>query len=67
MMALLLLYAYCVGTISSRKIERACYEVLAFQVLTTNQEPDHSRISEFSRPADQRKVGAAIPVEGRQQ
>ena len=29
MMTLLLLYAYCVGTVSSRKIERACYEDLA--------------------------------------
>jgi hypothetical protein len=27
MMTMLLLYAYCVGTVSSRKIERACYEV----------------------------------------
>jgi hypothetical protein len=26
MMTLLLLYAYCVGTVSSRRIERACYE-----------------------------------------
>ena len=25
MMTMLLLYAYCVGTVSSRKIERACY------------------------------------------
>jgi transposase len=49
MMTMLLLYAYCVGTISSRKIERACYEDLAFRVLTGNQQPDHSRISEFRR------------------
>jgi transposase len=49
MMSLLLLYAYCVGTVSSRKIERACYEDLAFRVLTGNQQPDHSRISEFRR------------------
>jgi hypothetical protein len=28
--SLLLLYAYCVSTVSSRKIERACHEVLAF-------------------------------------
>ena len=48
-MTLLLLYAYCVGTVSSRKIERACYEDLAFRVLTANQQPDHSRISEFRR------------------
>ena len=46
---MLLLYAYCVGIVSSRKIERACYEDLAFRVLTGNQQPDHSRISEFRR------------------
>lgn len=49
MLTLLLLYAYCVGTVSSRKIERACDEHLAFRVLTGNQQPDHSRISEFRR------------------
>ena len=49
MMSMLLLYAYCVGIVSSRKIERACYEDLAFRVLTGNQQPDHSRISEFRR------------------
>ena len=46
---MMLLYAYCVGIVSSRKIERACYEDLAFRVLTGNQQPDHSRISEFRR------------------
>jgi len=48
-LTLLLLYAYWMGTVSSRKIERACYEDLAFRVLTGNQQPDHSRISEFRR------------------
>jgi hypothetical protein len=48
-LTILLLYAYCVGTVSSRRIERACYEDLAFRVLTGNQQPDHSRISEFRR------------------
>ncbi len=46
---MLLLYAYCVGTVSSRKIQRACYEDLAFRVLTGNQQPDHSPISDFRR------------------
>ena len=46
---MLLLYAYCTGIVSSRRIERACYEDLAFRVLTGNQQPDHSRISEFRR------------------
>jgi hypothetical protein len=33
-LTLLLLYAYCVDTFPSRKIERACYEDLAFRALT---------------------------------
>ena len=49
MLTLLLLDAYCVGTVSSRKIERACYEDLVFRELTGNQQPDHSRISDFRR------------------
>ena len=46
-MVVLLFYSYFVGTVSSRKIERACYEDLAFRVLTGNLQPDHSRISDF--------------------
>jgi transposase len=42
MMVVLLLYAYCVGMPSSRKIEKACWEDAAFRVLTGNQQPDHS-------------------------
>jgi transposase len=49
MMVALLLYAYCVGLPSSRKIEKACWEDAAFRVLTGNQQPDHSRISDFRR------------------
>jgi transposase len=47
MMVVLLLYAYCVGIPSSRRIERACWEDESFRVLTGNQQPDHSRISDF--------------------
>ena len=32
MMTMLLLYGYCVGIVSSRRIKRACYENLAFRV-----------------------------------
>jgi hypothetical protein len=49
MMVVLLLYAYCVGLPSSRKIEKACWEGAAFKVLTDNQQPDHSLISDFRR------------------
>ena len=49
MMALLLLYAYCVGVPASRRIERATYESLPFRVLTADQHPDHDTIAEFRR------------------
>jgi len=47
MMAALLLYAYCVGLPSSRRIEQVCWEDAAFRVLTGDQQPDYSRISAF--------------------
>jgi hypothetical protein len=40
MMVVLLLYVYCVGIPSSRRIEKACWEDAAFRVLTGNQQPD---------------------------
>jgi transposase len=49
MMVALLLYAYCVGVPSSRKIEKRCYEDVAFRLLTGNTQPDHTCISEFRR------------------
>ena len=49
MMVGLLVYAYCVGVRSSRKIERATYEDVAFRVMAGGQHPDHTRISEFRR------------------
>ncbi len=49
MMVALLLYAYCVGMASSRQIEKACKETIAFRVLTANQTPDHDTIAEFRR------------------
>jgi len=45
----LLLYGYCVGVPSSRRIEKATYEDVAFRVLSGGQHPDHTRISEFRR------------------
>lgn len=49
MMVGLLLYAYCVGRPSSRKIERATYEDVAFRVLTGDQHPDHDSIAAFRK------------------
>jgi len=49
MMVALLLYGYCVGKTSSRKLERATCEDVAFRVLAGGQHPDHTVISEFRR------------------
>src|SRR5207302_1834279 len=43
----LLLYAYCIGKPSSRKIERATYEDVAVRVLAADQHPDHDSLAEF--------------------
>jgi hypothetical protein len=45
----LLLYAYARGNRSSRGIERACWEDIAFKVITSLRTPDHSTIAEFRR------------------
>jgi transposase len=47
MMARLLLYGYAVGVSSSRRIERATHDDLAFRYLAANQHPDHASIAAF--------------------
>jgi transposase len=47
MMVALLLYAYARGIRSSRVIERACGEDVAFRVLAAQQRPDHATIARF--------------------
>lgn len=49
MMVALLLYGYCIGMPSSRKIEKATYHSVAFRVLTGNQHPDHDTIATFRK------------------
>ncbi|WP_416238101.1 transposase [Synechococcus sp. CCY9201] len=43
----------------------ACYEDLAFRVLTGNQQPDHSRISEVRRRNLDALKGLFIQIPGR--
>ena len=47
MMVALLLYAYARGVRSSRVIERACEEDVAFRVIAAHQRPDHATIARF--------------------
>jgi hypothetical protein len=47
MMVRMLLYGYCQGVVSSRKIERATYQDVAFRYLAADQHPDHDSIAGF--------------------
>lgn len=54
MMVALLLYAYCVGERSSRKIERQTRTDVAFRVICANQLPDHVTICRFRKTHKER-------------
>ncbi len=45
----LLVYGYATGTFSSRKIERATYDSLAFRYLAAGRHPDHDTLASFRR------------------
>jgi transposase len=49
MMVCLLLYAYCVGVFSSRKIALACERNLAFVAIVGSEHPDFRTISDFRK------------------
>src|SRR2546421_4360952 len=59
MMLTLLLFAYCTGERSSRRIERRCHEDIAFRVITANAAPDHSTIARF-RQANEQALAACF-------
>ena len=45
----LLVYGYATGVFSSRKLERATYDSVAFRFITANGHPDHDTIATFRR------------------
>jgi transposase len=45
----ILLYGYATGVFSSRKLERATYDSVAFRFITANDHPDHDTIATFRR------------------
>ena len=45
----LLIYGYATGCYSSRKIERATYDSLAFRYIACNRHPDHDTLATFRR------------------
>ena len=49
MMVKVLLYGYCVGVSSSRRIAQRLHEDIAFRVLAANNTPDFRTISDFRK------------------
>jgi transposase len=47
MMLGVLLYAYCTGERSSRRVERRLVEDVAYRVVAANQQPDHATLARF--------------------
>jgi len=45
----LIIYGYATGVFSSRKLERATYDSVAFRFVAANQHPDHDTIATFRR------------------
>jgi hypothetical protein len=49
MLLAMVLYGYATGVFSSRKLERATYDSVAFRFIAANQHPDHDTIANFRR------------------
>jgi len=45
----LIIYGYATGVFSSRKLERASYDLVAFRFIAANEHPDHDTIAAFRR------------------
>jgi transposase len=49
MLLALLLYGYATGIFSSRKLEQACLDSVAFRYISANTSPDHDTIAAFRK------------------
>ena len=57
----LLVYGYATGVFSSRKLERATYDSVAFRFIAANDHPDHDTIAAFRRRVSEGDRGAVRP------
>ena len=49
MLLALLFYGYATGVFSSRKLEQATYDSVAFRYIAANNHPDHDTIATFRK------------------
>jgi transposase/ribosomal protein S8E len=62
MMVSLLLYSYCLGERSSRKIEWLCQRDVGFKVVAANLVPDHSSIARFRQDHEEKMKALFLEV-----
>jgi transposase len=62
MMVRLLVYGYCLGVVSSRKIERATHEDVAFRYLSADTHPDRDTIASFRKRHLEALAGLFVQV-----
>ncbi|MBP6763279.1 MAG: IS1182 family transposase [Thauera sp.] len=62
MLLSLLIYGYATGTFSSRKLERATYDSLAFRYIACNRHPDHDTLAVFRKRFGQEFQSAFVQV-----
>lgn len=62
MLLSLLIYGYATGTHSSRKLERATYDSLAFRFIACDQHPDHDTLANFRRRFGEQFADAFVQV-----
>ena len=49
MMAKILVYGYCVGVFSSRRLQKRLHEDIGFRVLAADNQPDFRTLSDFRK------------------
>ena len=57
-----LVYGYATGVFSSRKLERATYDSVAFRFIAGNEHPDHDTIASFRRRFLKQIAGLFVEV-----
>jgi transposase len=58
----LLVYGYATGVFSSRRLERATYDSVAFRFIAANEHPDHDTLAAFRRRFLQQIEGVFVQI-----
>jgi transposase len=58
----IIIYGYATGVFSSRKLERATYDSVAFRFIAANDHPDHDTIATFMGVVKATPANMASPM-----